>query len=156
MPKIDYFNINPDVPPQISLSDKFQNEREEWSEKIEKMSAKMLKVMEIPELMTYLYTERQLAVEYYHYLISLAIKLGRKYKAQYAEKQDYYTFKSQVRYPTEAAKDGRIKVDLADLIETKETLDNHIKFMDKTISTIDNIIFAIPRRVEIEQISRGK
>lgn len=154
--KIDYFHINPDVPPEESLKDKFQREREEWSEKIEVMSLKMKKIMEIPELMTDLYTERQRCVEYHHYLISLAIGLSKTYRSQYAKRQDYYNFKSQVRFPNETSKDNRIKVDLADLVETRETLDNHIKFMDKTVATLDNIIYAIPRRVEIEQILRGK
>ena len=154
--KIDYFNINPDVTPEESLEEKFRKEREEWSDKIESMSKKMRDIMEIPTLMTDLYTERQRCVDYYHYLISLAISVNKRYRSEYASRQDYYNFKSQVRFPNESSKDNRIKVDLANLLETRETLDNHTKFIDKTIGTIDNIIFAIPRRVEIEQISRGK
>jgi len=156
MAKLDYFNINPDVAPEESLKDKFQREREEWTNKIEKLSSRMKQIFDIPALMTDLYTERQRAVEYHHYLISLAIGISRTYKARYVERQDFYTFKSQIRYSSESAKDNRIKVDLADLVETRETLDNHMKFIDRTIGTLDNIIFAIPKRVEIEQISRGK
>jgi hypothetical protein len=47
-------------------------------------------------------------------------------------------------------------VDLADQVEQRATIENHSKYIDKTISTMDNIIFAIAKRVEIEQISRGK
>jgi len=156
MVKLDYFNINPDVKPEESLKDKFQKEREEWTDKIESMSNKIKQIFDIPTLMTDLYTERQRAVEYHHYLISLAIGISRTYKARYADRQDYYTFKSQIRYTSETAKDNRIKVDLADLVEIRETLDNHVKFMDETLKSLDAIIYAIPRRVEIEQISRGK
>ena len=63
MTKIDYFNINPDVKPEESLKDKFQREREEWTEKIETMSAKMKQIFDIPLLMTDLYTERQRALQ---------------------------------------------------------------------------------------------
>jgi hypothetical protein len=151
----DYDNIiHP--PKEESLAEKFARERLEWSEKITVMSAKMKNVMAVAELMTTLYTERQLAVEYYHYLISMLIPMNRKYNAAYAERFDYYTTKVQVRYPNEATKHNRIQVDLADMIEKRAMVDNHTKFIDKTISTIDNIIFAVPRRVEIEQISRGK
>jgi hypothetical protein len=106
--------------------------------------------------MTTLYTERQRAVEYYHYLISLMIGMNRKYNASYAERQDYYTNKVQIRYPNESTKHNRILVDLADQVQNRAMIDNHSKFIEKTIGTLDNIIFAIPKRVEIEQISRGK
>jgi len=139
-----------------SLEDRFAREREEWSEKIAEISKKMKQVFDIPELMTTLYTERQRAVEYYHYLITLLIGMNKKYNAAYAERFDYYTTKAQVRYPNESTKHNRILVDLQDMVEKREMVNNHSKFIDKTIGTLDNIIFAIPKRVEIEQISRGK
>ena len=139
-----------------SLEDRFAREREEWSEKIAEISKKMKQVFDIPELMTTLYTELQRAVEYYHYLITLLIGMNKKYNAAYAERYDYYTTKAQVRYPNESTKHNRILVDLQDMVEKREMVNNHSKFIDKTIGTLDNIIFAIPKRVEIEQISRGK
>jgi hypothetical protein len=155
MPKTDFFNINPDVPKEETLEEKFARERLEWSEKVDEMTKRVKPIFEIPELMTYLYTERQRAIEYYHYLISLIIGMNRKYNAAYMERQEYYTTKSQIRYPNEATKNIKIQVDLADMVEKRAAVDNHSKFMTQTISTVDNIIWAIPRRVEIEQIARG-
>jgi hypothetical protein len=151
-------NINNIIhpPKEETLEEKFTRERLEWSQKIEDMSSKMRNVMAVAELMTTLYTDRQRAVEYYHYLISMIIPMNRKYNAAYAERFEYYTTKAPIRYPNEATKHNRIQVDLADMIEKRAMVDNHSKFIDRTISTIDNIIFAVPRRVEIEQISRGK
>lgn len=139
-----------------SLEQRFEKERLEWSDKIAQISKKMKQIFEIPELMTTLYTDRQRAVEYYHYLISLMIGMNKRYNASYAERHDYYTTKSQIRYPNESTKHNRILVDLQDMVEKREMVNNHSKFIDRTISTLDNIIFAIPKRVEIEQISRGK
>jgi hypothetical protein len=156
MERPDFLNINPDVKPEESLEDRFGRERLEWSAKIGEISLKMKNIMAVAELMTTLYTERQRAVEYYHYLISLMNGLNKTYNKAYAEKYDYYTTKSQIRYPNETTKVNKIRVDLADMIEKRQALDNHSKFIDRTIGTIDNIIFAIPKRVEIEQISRGK
>ena len=157
--KPDFFNINPDVPKakkEESLEDRFSRERLEWSEKIAEMGLKVTKIMEIPELMTTLYTERQRAIEYYHYLISLLIGVGREYRKEYAAKHDFYTLKSQIRYPNETTKHNRILVDLANLVEKKETLENHAKFMNATTGTIDNIVYAIQRRIEIENIAQGR
>ena len=72
------------------------------------------------------------------------------------EKWNFWTFKSQIKYPNAAALTNKIQTELADLVETREALDNHIKFIDKTLSTVDNLIYAIPKRIEIEQITRGK
>jgi len=151
----DIFNLNSDKKLE-SLEERFAKERLEWSAKVADMSSKMKKIFDIPELMTELYTERQRCVEYYHYLISLMIKLNREYNATYAERQDYYTNKVQIRYPNETIKHNRIMVDMVEIVEKRATLDNHSKFIDKTVSTLDNLIYAIPKRVEIEQISRGK
>jgi hypothetical protein len=156
MEATNLFSLNADAKLEESLENRFSRERKEWDAKIAEMSAKMKQIFEIPELMTYLYTERQRAVEYYHYLISLMIGMNKTYNRAYAEKYDYYTNKVQVRYPNESTKHNRILVDLQDLVEKRAIVDNHSKYMDKTISTLDNIIFAIPKRVEIEQISRGK
>jgi len=151
-------NINNIIhpPKEESLDARFARERLEWSQKIEDMSSKMKNVMQVAELMTTLYTERQRAVEYYHYLISLIIPMNKKYNQAYAERYDYYTNKVQIRYPNESVKNNRIHVDLCDIIEKRAIVDNHSKFISSTIQTMDNLIFAIPRRVEIEQISRGK
>jgi len=157
--KPDFYNINPDVAPEEtkeSLQERFFKERLEWNDKIADMSVKMRKITEIPELMTYLYTERQRAVEYYHYLISLLIILGKKYKIQYDERWQFYTYKSQIKYPSETLKGNRIKVDLADLYEKREILENHSKFIEKTATSLEHIIWAVPKRIEIEQIARGK
>lgn len=143
-------------PKEESLEEKFARERIEWSQKVSDMSAKMKNIYEIPELMTYLYTERQRAAEYYHYLVSLMIKLNKKYNAEYAIKQDYYTNKVQVRYPNESVKHNRILVDLGDLFEKRAMIDNHSKYINQTITSIDAIIYAISRRVEIENLARGK
>ena len=155
-PKTDFFNINPDIPPEESLDEKFARERAEWGTKIVDMSKKMKQIFDIPLLMVDIYTERQTCIEYYHYLMSILHKLNREYNARYTERNDFWSFKSQIRYPNETAKNYKIATELADLVLKRETINNHCKFLDKTAATIDNLIYAIPRRVEIEQISRGK
>ena len=156
MAQPDFFNVNPDVPKEETLEEKFSRERLEWSQKIQEMSSEMKKVFNIPELMTNIYTERQRATEYYHYLISVMIKLNREYKKQYSERYDYWTFKAQIRYSNQGVLNNKIITELGDLVEKREAIENHSKFIQSTVSSIDNIIYGISKRVEIEQISRGK
>jgi len=159
MAQPDFFNINPDIPAEETketLDDKFTRERKEWGQRIAKMNQLMKGMGPLSELMLEVYTERQICLEYYHYLISVLIKVNRKYKKSWDERWIFWTHKSNILYPNETQKGNKIQVELADILEKRELLDNHAKFIDKTLGTIDNLIYAIPKRIEIEQISRGK
>jgi hypothetical protein len=116
----------------------------------------MKDVFKVSELQTTIYTERQRAVEYYYYLLTVLSKVSKAYRKQFAEKYDYYSFKSQIRFPNEKVKEIQILSELGDIVEKRETLDNHSKFMNSTIESIDKLIYGIKYKVEIEQISRGR
>jgi hypothetical protein len=139
-----------------TMEARFAKERVEWTEKVKNMSTMMRKIADTAELMTSLYTERQRAVEYYHYLISLLSKINKTYRKQFSEKYDFYTYKTQKRFPNERVKEIQIMTDLAPTVFLRDQIENHSKFIDRTIGTMDNIIFGIKSRVEIEQILRGK
>ncbi len=158
MSQADFFNINPnpEESKKETLAEKFTKERSEWQEKIALMSSHMKNINKISELMLSVYTERQICLDYYHYLISKSIIVNREYRKRYAERHEFWTWKSNVRYPNETSKNNKILVELADIQEKRESIDNHARYIAETMKTIDNIIYAIPRRIEIEQISRGK
>jgi hypothetical protein len=154
-PTTDFFNINPTVAKEETLVDKFARERLEWSEKLGDMSLQMKSVLKVSELMTEVYTERQRCVEYHHYLISILIKVNKEYRRQFSERHDFWSYKSNIRYPNETSKNNKIQVELADILEKREMIDNHAKFILETKNTIDNIVYAIPKRIDIEKIARG-
>lgn len=141
---------------EIFLEDRFTKERLSWTEKIRNMSEKMKDIFKVKDLMTEIYTERQIAVEYYHYLISMFSKINRKYRSTWSQKYEYYSYKSQKRFPNEKTKELQILSEMSDILKIRESIDNHLKFINNTISTIDNLIYGIKYKVEIEQISRGK
>lgn len=141
---------------QKSLEEKFSEERIEWKDTIKMMSQKLKKVFDLVELETIVYTERQRAVEYHHYLLTLYSKINKIYRKKHSEKYDFYTYQSQKRYPNKGDKEFQILTDIAETVEKKEAIHNHAKYIDQTISTIDNIIFGIKYRIELEQIARGK
>jgi len=152
---IDIFNFEPDAKREESLEQQFERERAEWNEKIKTMSTKMKKTLDMAELMTTVYTDRQQCLEYYHYLLSVLIRLNVKYRKEYAEKYDFWTTKSPIRYPNESTKVNKILSEMSKIHEEREMVENHSKFISGTISTIDNVIYAIPRRIELEHFVRG-
>jgi len=140
-----------------TLIERCERERLEWTNKIKEMSNKMKDIFRVSaELMTEIYTERQRAVEYYHYLISILSKINKKYRIQWVQKYDHYSYKSQKRFPNEKTKEMQILSEMGEILDTREIIDNHSKFINSTISTLDNIIYGIKYKVEIENISRGK
>jgi CII-binding regulator of phage lambda lysogenization HflD len=157
----DFLNPEPeatkeDKSEKETLEDRFFRERLEWTGKIKEMSVKLKKVLEVAELMTEIYTERQKALDYYHYLISLLIKINKSYTKSYSNKYKFFKYESQERLPNDKIIQIRINAELEDIKEKREILDNHSKFMLSTVSTIDNIIYGLKSRIEIEQIARGK
>jgi hypothetical protein len=139
-----------------SLSKRFQKERTDWSVKINDMNKKLNNMETVQTLLLEIYTERQRAVEFYHYLISLLIDINKKYRKEYMLRYEYYTYQSQQRFPNENLKTQKILTDIEEIVEKKDLLEVHSKFIENTIKSIDGLIWAITRRIEIEQISRGK
>jgi len=135
---------------------RFAKERVEWTEKVKNMSTMMKRLPDVAELMTNIYTERQRAVEYYHYLMSLLYKIGKTYRKQFTEKYDFYTYKSQKRFPNEKVKEIQILADLSPTVFLKEQIENHSKFISETIKSLDSIIFGIKNRIDIENLLNGK
>ena len=141
--------------PEETLIEKFAKERTEWLDKVKDMSSQMKKVSDIPELMTNVYTERQRCVEYYHYLISKLILINKLYRKSYADRLDFWTFQSQIRYPNESAKNNKILTELAELVEKRELIESHAKYILETKNSIDNVIYGVSKRVDIEKMING-
>ena len=139
-----------------NLFNRFAAERLQWTKTIKEMSENFKNVMKISDLMLTVYTDRQRAVEYYHYLISLLVQINKKYRKAYAEKYDFYSYKSQKRFPNETTKNNQIQTELEDILEKRELIENHSKFMENTIKSADQMIYGVKYRIEIEQIARGK
>ena len=154
IPQQDFFNDN--LEEKETLEEKFSRERLEWKEQIKNLSSKLKNVSNIPELMTEIYTQRQIASEYHRYLLSLLIGLNKKYRKDFDEKWQFFTYKSNIRYPNESSKTNRIQMELENLVIQRETINNHAKYIESTVQTIDNIIYAVQARLKAEDTIRGK
>ena len=150
--------MNQDTNINLDFSDKFEKDRAEWTNKIQEMSKQLSKVELLSELQTWIFSERQIAVEYKHFIIGKISKVNKAIKKKYAERYDFYSLPNNkecpYRYP-EQAKTQKIWSDLADINYIKEVLENHLSFIDNTIKTIDNIIFGINNKIKIEDYIRG-
>jgi len=140
---------------KLTIETKFKNERNDWTNKIKSMSNRLKIISDVQELMTDIYTNRQIAVEYYHYLISILSKINKEYRSEWTIKYDYYTYKSQKRFPNEKTKELQILSEISEILQKREAIDNHSKFILDTKNTLDNLIYGIKYRIDIEKIKNG-
>ena len=139
---------------QISYVERFESERTEWTSEIRAISARFKNIDEMMDVQVDLYSKRQQGVEYMHQLMVLQSRLKKTWLAEYKKAydalimdQDYrYSEKERQRIAEEKTSNSKLKLDI---------LQTHVDFFRETIKTIDNMIFGVKHRLEIEDFKRG-
>jgi len=136
------------------LHSRFQTEREGWTSKVQSLTERLKSIYDCAELLTDLYSQRQIAGDYIHELVAHSSKLNRVYRERKRERYLHYT----QNYDLRLDKDPKmlfIDVDLADLVERREILQNHLDFMRETLRSIDTICYGVKHRIALEEYRRG-
>lgn len=139
---------------QVSYVERFEQERNSWTTEVTGISKKFRDVENMAEVQVELYSRRQLGVEYMHQLMSLQSRLKKNWISEYKKvydslllDQDYrYSEKEKQRIAEEKTASSKMKL---------EILQSHVDFFKETIKTIDNMIFGVKHRLEIEDFKRG-
>ena len=133
---MEEINIRKEETTQPSSNDaiftRFKREREEWTVKIHDMSARMKNIYEVADLQTDLYSQRQVAVDYTHTLMTHLTKINRIFRERKTERWEHYTRNYDLRMDKDP-KELHIYVDIADVVERKDYLQNHLEFFRETI-----------------------
>lgn len=137
-----------------SIYQRFKAEREEWSTKIGEFSQRLKDIYAVGELLTDIYSQRQIALEYAHTLMSHITKVNRIHRERWIERFEFYSRNYDVRLDKDA-KYEHISRDLAEVVERRELLQNHLEYMRETVRTIDNIGFGVKHRISLEEYRRG-
>ena len=135
-----------------TLEEYIAQHQQQWSNVISEMNGMMKKFTDLPDLQMTIYSKRQNALDYYFNLLYQISAMSKEYKKQYAAKYNNYKVNSQIRYNSDTAINAQIAADLADVSYKLTLLENHSKYMQETIKTIDNLIYAISNRIRIEEL----
>lgn len=135
-----------------TLEEYIAQHQQQWSNVISEMNGMMKKFTDLPDLQMTIYSKRQNALDYYFNLLYQISAMSKEYKKQYAVKYNNYKVNSQIRYNSDTAINAQIASDLADVSYKLTLLENHSKYMQETIKTIDNLIYAISNRIRIEEL----
>ena len=139
---------------QIVYLKQFESERSIWTEEVCAISSRFKNIEEMMNVQVDLYSKRQQGVEYMHQLMVLHGRLKKKWVSEYKKvydslimDQDYrYSEKERQRIAEEKTSVSKLKLDI---------LQTHVDFFRETIKTIDNMIFGVKHRLEIEDFKRG-
>lgn len=132
-----------------------EEKQDNWTKIVKGLSAKLKNFAELPELMNEVYAKRQDATDYYFSLLHKISLATKKYNEDYATIYNKLKVESQIRYTSEAAINAQIASILSDPAFKLSLMNNHAKFMQETIKSIDNLIFGINNRIKIEELIEG-
>jgi hypothetical protein len=139
---------------QVGYVERFEQERNDWTEKVRGIAYRFKNVEDLVDVQVDLYSERQRAAEYMHQLMVLQSKLKKSWVTEYQKAydnlimdQDYrYSENEKKRIAEERSSGSKLKLDI---------LQTHVDFFRETTKTIDNMIFGVKHRLEIEDFKRG-
>ena len=138
----------------VGYVERFEKERNDWTQQIKDLAARFKKVEDLVDVQVDLYSQRQVGVEYMHQLITLQSRLKKNLLAEWKKAFDALLFNEDYRYSDkERAKIADEKTSISKL--KVEILQTHIEFFRETVKTIDNMIFGVKHRLEIEDFRRG-
>lgn len=138
-----------------SISKRFDRERSEWEFKIGKMSSKMKDIGILSDVLTDALSQRQIALDYTHTLMTLLTKINAELRKKKKERFLYYS----QNYDLVLQKDQKnmfIDVDLEKNVKIQELFSNHLSYMRGTIDTLDKILFGVNWRIKMEEYKRSQ
>jgi hypothetical protein len=132
----------------------FESERSEWKEKIQVISINLKDIKTVAKAQIDLFSNRQILLEYSYNLAGIISKLNSNYRAQKSKKMKEYSENVSFRYGTNE-KNVLIDGDLSELVEKIELVENHRKFIDQTVQTVDHMLYGVRQRISLEDYLRG-
>ena len=131
----------------------FENERKLWSGDIRNLAERMRDIGKLIDVQVDLFTFRQRCVERKHELLIDLNKYNKKHKTMLAQRLAHY-HTNYDRKLTGPEKERMIDGDVADLKYWLDTIEDQVNFFDQVFKNIDNMIFGIKHRIELEDYLR--
>jgi hypothetical protein len=137
------------------LEDRFTKERIYWKRQVTDISGKMKDLRNIPEIEVSAFSQRQIALEYTHFLMEQVSKVNAHLRKLKKERFLFYTNGYDIKLD-KAPREMFILVDLEKSVIKKEFLDNHLSYMRASVDSLDKIIWGIKWRLTFEGFIRDK
>jgi hypothetical protein len=133
-----------------NISEKFQKRRSEISREIHQNIEKLSNLKLLKEAQVNMLSLRQRLLEDSHSLLEHITGLRKKYRDERADAMENLSKNLQLRYQSNE-KTVVIEGRTSNTKEYLEIFENQVNFFNDSIKTVDNIIFGIKTRLEIEK-----
>jgi len=132
------------------ISEKFKLKREEISREILQTIEKMSSLKGLKEVQVSMLSLRQRLLEDSHTLLEHLTVLRKKHRSERSKQMEDISTNIQTRYQYNE-KNVIIEGKTAQTKEAVDVIENQIEFFHSSIKTVDNVLFGIKTRVEIEK-----
>jgi flagellar basal body rod protein FlgC len=132
----------------------FSEERAEWKEKIQVISLNLKNIKTVAEAQIELFSNRQILLEYSFKLAHIITKLSTKERVERSKKIREYSERKDIKYGSNETK-TLVEGDISEVLEKIDLVENHRKFIDQTIQTVDHMLYGIRQRIALEEYLRG-
>lgn len=134
------------------LRTEFEKDRIKWKDIILTMANKIKDMGKMTELQVELYSNRQIVLEHSHYLQSLLAKLNKTYRKSLGSKtNDYMNGDRKLKM---GETNILVEASVADLKEQIDLIESQIEYMQETKKNIDNMVFGLGHRIQLEEYRR--
>jgi hypothetical protein len=135
---------------KLKIAKKFQDRRSEVSKEIYENIEKLSNLKTLKEAQVNMLSLRQRLLEDNHSLLEHVTLLRKKYRDERSLEMENISRNLQIRYQANE-KNIVIEGRTSSTKESLEIIENQISFFNESIKTIDNIIFGIKTRLDIEK-----
>jgi hypothetical protein len=139
---------------EVDYSKLFSDERAEWKEKIQVLSLNLKSIGTVANAQVDLFSNRQILLEYSFKLAHIITKLSTKERVERSKKIKEYSERKDVKYGSNETK-ALVEGDISEILEKIDLVENHRKFIDQTIQTVDHMLYGIRQRIALEEYLRG-
>ncbi len=133
-----------------SISKKFETRRKEVSSEIYTNIEKLSNLKTLKDAQVNMLSLRQRLLEDNHTLLEHIVVLRKKYRTARSTEMENLSKNLQIRYQSNE-KTVVIEGKTANAKEFLEVFENQVAFFNESIKTIDNVIFGIKTRLDIEK-----
>ena len=131
----------------------FDGELVKWDGMIESITSRMRDIGKCVDVQMDLYDHRHQIVDRKHKLLRTLAKFSMKYKEQRAARLLHYTGNYD-RKLTTGERDKMVDSDTAKMKYKMDLLENHVNQIDQIFKLIENVIFGLKHRLELEAYLR--
>jgi len=127
----------------------FSADREKWKNKITEFSNMMKDIKKIPDLQVELYSALGFISDYKRNLVNMVIKKTNAVRDKKYSILKTYTEEKSYRY-TAAEKNIIIEGNLKNSMKAMEILNSQVEFYEEIYSILNNMVYGIKYRIEVE------